>query len=68
MNANQVIKQGKLNCARLKLALEQGSVLHDTDDIRDLTHPHSLRHWDLTIPLETRLRMFKLRSEAWNKQ
>jgi hypothetical protein len=69
MNSNQVIKQGKINCARLRLALEHDKFIVDRDNACKLTHPASLRMaFDLNIPDETRLRMFKLRSEAWIKQ
>lgn len=67
MNSQDIIKKGDINLSRIKLALERNAFLLDRDTACKLTHPHSLRKWDLSIPDETRLKLLKLRSDAFNE-
>lgn len=68
MNTKDYTKNKSVNMSRIALGVFHGKLIRDRDDVLNIYQARPLRHWEPTIPLETRLKMLKLRSDAWKKQ
>jgi hypothetical protein len=67
MNAIERIQQGDFNASRMKAALERQEFLRDHDEMVKLTHPNTLRKWQLTVPDESWHKFLKVDWEEWKK-
>lgn len=63
MDSKSYIKDKSINMSRVLMGISRDEFVRDRDDILKLTNPKGLgKKWDLNIPNETRLRLFKLRT------